>query len=292
MILCDYCDTQNADDHKFCKECGNRLSATATSDAEASEFAPVNIPMLKSKIFLYTTKNMIADAVRELRHAIRRHPNTPDLHYMLAAVYQRLGRFDQAAAELERAVAEDSGHFDAFLMLGNLYGDDLRDHEKAIAMYRRAIAVRPDAPDVHNNLGNAYRFTGRLEEARDEFLKAIELNPNHARARFNLGKVFDQLEQYEQSAEQYLGAIRVDANYPKAHENLGEALARLGRLEEAADHVRAAIQLDPDYARAHATLARIYKKLGQNGFAGDAAHTAARLDPALGSPESILNSDS
>ena len=294
MIVCQYCKTENGGDHKFCKECGNRLKTPVPVDeaGHIGEVRPgVGVATAKNKAFIYITRGEYDAAESELMRAIQQHPNVADLHYSLGTVFQRTGRFEMAINELDRAVSFDAEHFDAFLLLGNIFGDDLRNHYMAIKMYEHAIRLRPNYPDVRNNLGNAYRFTGRLEDARTQFEKAIELNPNYARARFNLGKVYFQLQQYEQAADQYQGAIRVDANHPKAHKNLGMTLIALGRAEEAVPHLLNAVRLDPDYAKAYAALARVYHTLGDTNQAEAHAARAATLMPKWGSVQDILNMD-
>ncbi len=50
------------------------------------------------------------------------------------------------------------------------FADAVRHHQagrldEAVASYGRAIALRPDYPEIHNNLGVALRGQGRLSEA-------------------------------------------------------------------------------------------------------------------------------
>jgi Flp pilus assembly protein TadD len=52
-----------------------------------------------------------------------------------------------------------------------------------------AVALAPDAPDAHNNLGIALAQSGRLLEAEREFAAALRLNPKHLNARRNLEQV-------------------------------------------------------------------------------------------------------
>ena len=42
---------------------------------------------------------------------------------------------------------------------------DLGRPEEAIAAYSEALRLKPDLPDLHNNLGLALRQADRLEEA-------------------------------------------------------------------------------------------------------------------------------
>jgi predicted O-linked N-acetylglucosamine transferase (SPINDLY family) len=58
--------------------------------------------------------------------------------------------------------------------------------DEAIAACRQAIALNPNLPEVHNNLGNSLRDKGQLDEAIAAYRQAIALNPNLAEAHSNL----------------------------------------------------------------------------------------------------------
>jgi Flp pilus assembly protein TadD len=52
--------------------------------------------------------------------------------------------------------------------------------------FRAGLALIPDSPEAHNNLGSALAASGRKEEAIAEFEHALRLNPNLASTRRNL----------------------------------------------------------------------------------------------------------
>ena len=69
-------------------------------------------------------------------------------------------------------------------------GNALTDQGKldeAVACYRRALEMKPDYAEAHNNLGNALRDQGRLDEAVACCRRALELKPDYAGAHNNLG---------------------------------------------------------------------------------------------------------
>jgi protein O-GlcNAc transferase len=58
--------------------------------------------------------------------------------------------------------------------------------EEAIALYRRALEIRPDDADVHNNLGLALQDHGDPGDAIECYRKALALRPDHGQAHSNL----------------------------------------------------------------------------------------------------------
>src|SRR2546428_4016712 len=59
--------------------------------------------------------------------------------------------------------------------------------EDAIASYRQALALKPDDPMAHNNLGNALFDQGKVAEAIACFRQALALKPDYAHAHLSLG---------------------------------------------------------------------------------------------------------
>ena len=57
---------------------------------------------------------------------------------------------------------------------------DLGNLKEAEIFTRKAIKIKPDFVDAHNNLGNLLRDLGQLKEAELSYKKAMELKPNNA----------------------------------------------------------------------------------------------------------------
>jgi len=63
--------------------------------------------------------------------------------------------------------------------------------------YRKALAIRSDYSEAHNNLGVALAARGDWEKAAVEYRKAVALNSYFTAAHYNLGVAFAAKEQLE-----------------------------------------------------------------------------------------------
>ncbi len=63
------------------------------------------------------------------------------------------------------------------------------DYRSEIALWERTVELSPQKSRVHNNLGYAYREAGRLDDARQEYLRALWLDPDNVKARLNLRRL-------------------------------------------------------------------------------------------------------
>lgn len=97
----------------------------------------------------------------------------------------------------------------AYLQLGKV--------EEGARQLERALEVNPDMPDALTNLGAAYIRLGQLEQAAEVSRKALELAPDFAMAHNNLAVVLQEQGDLAAAAEHATRAVEL--GYP-VHENL------------------------------------------------------------------------
>ena len=61
-----------------------------------------------------------------------------------------------------------------------------KDYEKAEALLEVALSINPDNPYALLNLGVVYQNTGRIEQAREQYVKIILLDAKEPVARSNV----------------------------------------------------------------------------------------------------------
>jgi tetratricopeptide (TPR) repeat protein len=72
-----------------------------------------------------------------------------------------------------------------------------------VACLERCVQLQPDFPEAHNNLGNAHRDQGRLEEAHACFARALELRPDYADAHWNRALLWLLQGDFEKGLPEY-----------------------------------------------------------------------------------------
>ncbi|MBI3808671.1 MAG: tetratricopeptide repeat protein [Nitrospirae bacterium] len=65
------------------------------------------------------------------------------------------------------------------------------EHEKAKAEMLLSLTIRPNTPEILNNLGTVYRQLGDKANALASFEKSVTLRPNYAIARYNLAEAYE-----------------------------------------------------------------------------------------------------
>jgi arylsulfatase A-like enzyme/Tfp pilus assembly protein PilF len=149
-------------------------------------------------------------------------------------------------------------------------------HEQAIERYARALELRPDRVDIHNDLGAALAGVGRSDEALVHYRRALEARPDYLEARHNLANALLRAGRAEQAIVHYREALRQQPDSVSTWLNLGLALRAQGDQEAAIDSYARAVELDPGDRRARLVLGRALARAGRH------AEARVHLDAAGG----------
>jgi Flp pilus assembly protein TadD len=133
----------------------------------------------------------------------------------------------------------------------------------------RAVDLRPDLGDPHNNLGAAYSAMARsvairgdlaeagklLNMAIREYAEACRLLPRANSIRKNLANTLGIVGRFEEAAALLRDTLAEEPNDPVLLNNYGMALQKIGRTQEAIVQYRRALEIAPGLAEAQRNLA-------------------------------------
>ena len=116
-------------------------------------------------------------------------PNYAEAHNNLGIVLQEQGKLDEAASQLRAGTAAQAelcrGPSTIWAASSRCRGSWPRRRP----VCERAVSLKPDYAEAHNNLGAALHEQGKLDEAAGSFQQAIRLKPDFAEAYCNLGGI-------------------------------------------------------------------------------------------------------
>jgi predicted O-linked N-acetylglucosamine transferase (SPINDLY family) len=164
----------------------------------------------------------------------------------------------------------------------NNLGNALKDQgslNEAEELFRQALALQPRYPEAHYNLGNVLLDQGRIEEAIGSYRQAIDLSPGMATAHYNLAHALKDQGNLSEAVECYRRAAALAPEWPDAHNNLGTVLHDLDRLTEAEACFRRSLALQPENATALDNLATVLRSAGRVEEAIACLKRALALEP-------------
>jgi adenylate cyclase len=127
--------------------------------------------------------------------------------------YRNPKQHDQAIAEAERAIALDPNDADSYAWLGAIL--DLAGRpEEAIGLIEKAMRLNPHYPPFYSfQLGEAYRYTGRYEEAIAAYKKALTHIPDLLPAHLGLATIYSELGRAEEARAEVAEVLRITPKY-------------------------------------------------------------------------------
>ena len=139
---------------------------------------------------------------------------------------------DLAGAErvYRSVLAESPQDADALVFLGIALFDQ-RQFEASASSYRQALAIRDPYPVAWNNLGNALRMMGELDEAERCLQHALEQRPGYLSALKNRGTLWVWTGAIERGLHWYQEGLKHDPDNAELHRNLGVIYLLLGDYE-------------------------------------------------------------
>lgn len=169
---------------------------------------------------------------------------------ILAGLTWRQARIYRDSTTLFRAtVASNPQCWMAWNILGRQLANDRERLPEAIALFERAVAIRPLFPEALSNLGLALAQAGRADEALARLEAALRLDPNFSQAQNNYAIALVAAGRLPEAADALARAAALNPQLPQIHENWGRVCQRLGRDAEAAVHFREAQRLRDAAAR-------------------------------------------
>ncbi len=172
-------------------------------------------------------------------------PKTADEFVLRGYRYLRDRKYSNAVDDANAALKLKADWVPA-LRLHAQASYDLKNYQATIDDDTAILAKSPNWPEIHNQRGLAYSYSGKHDVAIADYEKAIELDPYVA----------------------------------SPYNARGWAYLEMGDLDRALPDLNHAIELSPDFARAYTNRARLFDK--KNDLKSELADLEAllRIDPA------------
>jgi len=218
------------------------------------------------------------------------HPRCPDAvsYTNHALVLRRARRYDDALAELRRALAVSPDHVNANLVTCNTLSEMGR-HGEALPFCQRVCSLAPGYSPGYRGLGDVFLGLRQMDGALEMYQRALAADPDDYRARSMLASAYARLGRIGRAVQLFDQVLAVAPDYPEAHVNLGNTYLLVGRFDDAAAAYRRALELDPDLLDALHNLGVVELERGnldqairffEQTLARDPQHPSARRNLA------------
>ncbi len=130
------------------------------------------------------------EAVDHLLSGIAKNTESPDLHYYLGMVYDKLGRFDAMVGEMETVLRLDPDDAHALNYLGYTFADKGIRLDDAAELLHKALSLYPKDGYFVDSLGWTYYKQNKLDSAIATLEEAVSLVTDDAVIFEHLGEAY------------------------------------------------------------------------------------------------------
>lgn len=170
-----------------------------------------------------------------------------------ALCLEKLGRRDEAIAELKRVLSLKPDYSPSWLALGQLYEQMGRTND-AQQCYTGALTNRPNQLDDLVRLARFSASRHWFGYAVTNYTAAIELSPSDPILRMEGGRALEEFDRPDEAIQQYLAASELVPNQVLPHLQLGSEMGRLGKPSLAEQEFQKALRLDSNSVDARVGL--------------------------------------
>lgn len=135
------------------------------------------------------------------------------------------------------------------------------NYQEAEKIFRNALLISPDYPEVHFKFGEFLYRLKRYEEAEKEFREYLKYKPEDLTVYSYLGEILLNLKKFDEAICVYRQAVDVFPDLVSMRCRFGEVLFKAGKYKEAEKEYREAIRRNPRYLEAHIGLAKLLHHL-------------------------------
>lgn len=217
-------------------------------------------------------------AVELLQRAVALEGTNLSARYRLSQAYSKLGRIDEAVAELTTILEVDAKHAIPFVVRGYHYLM-LGQYESAGKDFESGIALDPNDIQGLRGLALVHEMQGDRKAAVKMLDEALRLDPSNeeclldrsrmSMSNYDLQGAEKDLNQVIQSSPDLLPAL-----FSRAQLNI-----QLGRMDQALSDLDAILKEDPDFAPALIGRSAIYQQQGQEEKSQEDLEAAFQLKP-------------
>ena len=187
-------------------------------------------------------------------------PNNPEAFFMLGVNHTLMGNKPMAIKSLQKAVEIDPEHFDAYVLLGNIFEED--KDPLAEQYYENAVLSAPQNTDVLYSKATYLHNSDKLDEAANILRNIIAIDRNYVDAYQRMGIIYIEKDSISQAYENFNIAVNVDPQYGNAYFYRGYTSELLGNFQAAQKDYQTILNIAPDYQKAQEGLARVNKVIG------------------------------
>jgi tetratricopeptide (TPR) repeat protein len=178
-----------------------------------------------------------------------------------ANLLYRSARYQECLTELKNLLAIDPDDPHIHYNLGLTYAQ-LNQYNQARDEYLKALKQKENIPQIHQGLGDLYRQQHLYAKAIIEYQRALTLLPASVETRMRLASAYEGLGKMDMAIKEYQSALRLKTS-PGMYLDMGNIYYKLKQYNDAISSYQKALLLAPDMVKIYNNLGLSLEKKGE-----------------------------
>ncbi|QSQ17382.1 tetratricopeptide repeat protein [Myxococcus landrumensis] len=218
------------------------------------------------------------EAVAELEKAKGEDPRSTTIPITLGAVLLERGDLPGAESNLGLALSNEPSNHEALYYLALVKAKRL-EFTLAMDAMRKAVERAPKRPDYHYAYGVILRDAKNLPDAMREWRAAVDLDPANADAHEALGHAHLELGEFDEAISSFEESLKSDPRRTRVLGSIGDAFFNAARWNDAIQRYQKALKADTKLTYVYYKVARAFTEQAQHAKAIDWYRKAATAEP-------------
>ncbi len=191
-----------------------------------------------------------------LRHSMECTPDNSVAHEFLGSAYLSEGANQRGGRRAGKGDPPGAGVCSAASRFGRPPCNSSDGSTRRRPQYREALALDPQSPQAHTELGLVLFKRRQYEDAQRHYRQALEIDPDFVPARVNLAALCLTTEDYAGAINDSERVLRLQPDLPASQMCIAMALRGQGHLDAAIRRFQHVMELTPNDPIARDELAR------------------------------------
>ena len=254
-----------------------KYESALVSSELATENQPDFTPAFLTTSSIFQKLNRFNEAEAAIEKAIALQKDNANLYSRKGLILWQLKRFDEAEAASSMAIKINPRS--VFYSNRGLVYNDRGKSELALFDFNRAIEINPNSTDAYNNRAILFSNQGKSELALADLNRAIEINPNNVDAYNNRANIYRDRGKLELALADYNRALEIDPQLAQTYNNRGVFYYSQNKLELALADYNRALEINSDYDTAYNNRGNLYRNRGKLELALADYSRAIKINP-------------
>ena len=202
----------------------------------------------------------------------------PNHMHACAETYFKVGRYSDAQVILKKLLRQVNITPQIMSLSGDI-NKSMGKLDTAVKDYRQAVAIAPQAPELHYNLALALFANSNIIEARVALERALNIRPDYVKALVLLGRCLAATEQFDDAQQAFTKAITIEPNNYLPHYRLGRLHVYKGNSAKATESLDASLNINQQLMPAQEALVLNSIYSGEHQTTADLIEASLRIAP-------------